>query len=153
MTGTPRAIHDTVTVERHIAASPKQVFLAWSDPESKQRWQPTPDGFDMVHHNFDFQNGGIERLEMKQGEKTFAEFEQCYLDISIDHRIIYTVKVFADGQLTSCSKEIIEFIPQDSGTLLCCTEQVTWFHGQSMRSEHESGWATLLDRLEKEVTT
>lgn len=105
----------------------------------------------MIHHNYDFRIGGIERLEMKQGEKTLAEFEQCYLDIIVDRRIVYTVKVYAGDHLMSCSKEVIEFLPKDDGTLLCCAEQVSWFHGQSMRSEHEDGWATLVDGLQKEL--
>lgn len=147
MTEFPIAIHDTIAVSRVLKASPARVFAAWTDPESRKKWEPTPEGMEMIYENFDFRPGGQERSEMRQGDTTLAGFETRFLDIVTDQRIVSTVAVNAGGAVMSCSLHTIEFQPEGTGTRLICHEQVAWFNGMNMRSEHEGGWAVLLDRL------
>lgn len=147
MTELPTAVHDTIAVSRVFKASPARVFAAWSDPESRQKWEPTPVGMKMIYEKYDFRPGGQEQSELRQGDASLADFETRYLDIIKDQRIVSTVAVTADGRVMSCSLQTLEFQPEGTGTRLICHEQAAWLNGMNMRSEHEGGWALLLDRL------
>jgi uncharacterized protein YndB with AHSA1/START domain len=147
MTELPTAIHDTIAASRVLKAAPARVFAAWTDTEARKKWEPTPEGMEMVYENSDFRIGGVERSEMRQGGAAVASFEIRFLDILEDQRIISTVMVRAGGAVMSCSLHTIEFQPEGSGTRLICHEQVAWFNGMNMRSEHEGGWALMLDRF------
>ncbi|MBO0334772.1 SRPBCC domain-containing protein [Sneathiella sp. CAU 1612] len=147
MTELPTAVHETIAVSRVFKAAPTRVFAAWTDPESRKKWEPTPEGMEMIYENFDFRPGGLERSEMQQDGTTLVGFETRFLDIVADQRIVSTVAVNADGGVMSCSLHTIEFQPEGTGTRLICHEQVAWLNGMNMRSEHEGGWAVLLERL------
>ncbi len=145
MTELPIAHHDTISVSRVLKAAPARVFAAWTDTESRKKWEPTPEGMEMVYENFDFRAGGVEHSEMRQDGAIVAAFEIRYLDVLEEQRIISTVMVSVGGAVMSCSLHTIEFRPEGSGTLLICHEQAAWFGGMNMRKEHEGGWALMLD--------
>ena len=145
MTELPRAIHDTITAERQFRAAPAAVYKVFTDPALRSKLEPAPEGFEMVYDQINFTVGGIENGEMRQHGQTLATFEHRYLEIVPDRRYLFTVKVIANGQIMSCSKNTIEFLPQDGGTLCVCTEHVSWLHGASMRTDHEGGWNGLLE--------
>ncbi len=87
---------------------------------------------------------------IKDGE-TVAAFDTRFVDIVPEKRIVSSICVSAGGQTMSCSQNIMELVPEGSGTRVICYEQVAWFGGQNMKKEHEEGWRTLLDRLQQEV--
>lgn len=152
MTDTPTPIHDTIEFERLLNAAPERVFAAWTDSEARKRWEPTPEGMTMEYDNHSFTVGGHERSRMKKDSDTLAEFDTRFLDILDNRRVVYSVSVSSGGAPMSCSQNTVVMQPEGTGTRLICHEQVAWLHGKSMRPEHEGGWATLLDRLEAEVT-
>ena len=148
MTKEEPARHDTITVSRHLNASPEAVFAVWADETTHDAWQPAPDGMRYVYEGRDFSIGGRERCDMRRGDEVLATFEHHYLDIVEGRRIVFAVRaVMPDGTLVGVSKNTVEFQPSGDGTLLLCTEQVTWFTPDSTREAHESGWEELLDGL------
>jgi len=144
-----KIIHDTISSSRFFNAAIEDVFDAWADHEKSQKWDPRPDGVESVSQGRDFSVGGIESTDYISDGVILVRFETRYLDIVENERIIYSIRVISpEGSLLSSSQNTIEFTSEDNGTRLFCTEQVAWLMGKSMRPEHESGWETLLGRLE-----
>lgn len=151
MSNKPPIIHDTIKAERLLKASPSRVFAAWTDHEARRRWEPTPEGMTMEYDGHAFEVGGHEKSRMKKDGEILAEFDTRFIDIDGERRVVSSVFVSAGGSAMSCSHHTAEFNAEGEHTRLICHEQVAWFHGQNMRSEHEDGWSELLDRLAAEV--
>lgn len=143
-----RAVHDAIRTSRVFRAPPAGVFAPWTEPETQHRWQPAPEGTQYHYESRVFSPGAVEICELRRGQEVLARFENRYLEIVENHRIVLSVRAFArDGTLISVSNHTLEFEPEGDGARLDATEQVVWLVGRSMRKEHEGGWATMLDRL------
>lgn len=78
---------DPIIVEGYIAASPKAVFRAWTDPAIVMKWfGPRPHS--LLSANIDLQVGGIWRFVMCNNGGETMGFEGEYLVIDPDHRLV-----------------------------------------------------------------
>ncbi|SHM50664.1 SRPBCC family protein [Gracilibacillus kekensis] len=134
------ATHDTFVIEKSYDASPKEVFAAWSDPESKAKWFPKADVFE-------FRVGGIEKNKGGPPEGPVFTFEAIYQEIVTNQRIVYTYAMDLEETRISVSVTTVEFKDTDSGTQLTFTEQGVFLDGQDTVEHREHGTNILLDHL------
>jgi uncharacterized protein YndB with AHSA1/START domain len=152
----PSAQHATFVIEREFAATPAQVFGAWSDPKAKARWFGGPsDKWTVIVREFDFRVGGRERLSGKWAEGaapkagfSVSAFDAHYFDIVPEKRIVYGYDMHLDERLISVSLATIEFQAAQHGTQMILTEQGAFLDGFDDAGSREQGTRELMNRLE-----
>jgi uncharacterized protein YndB with AHSA1/START domain len=151
MTMTERsAVHDTFVIDRHFKAEPARVFHAFADREAKAKWFGAPHDVKKEDEEFDFREGGSERLVSVFGDGTRFGFHATYTDIVPDERIVYTYEMAMNGQRISVSVVTIEVQgARDGGTDLVITEQGVYLDGLDNPAQRRQGTEDLIDALEK----
>lgn len=120
---TEAARHASFTIERKLKAPPNKVFAAWATPEAKAKWFGGIDGWTEQVREFDFREGGKERLVGRKGTGTVSDFRCTYWEIIPDQRIVYAYEMILNDVRISVSLATLEFAPSGSGTQLTLTEQ------------------------------
>lgn len=143
--------HATFTIERHLAASPAQVFGAWSDPAAKRRWFAEADGWTNIEHAMDFRVGGKETSSGRQPDGPLFANETVFMDIVPQWRIVFAYTMLLDGKAISASLATVAFAPDGKGTRLTFTEQAAFFDGDDGEGMRKQGWTWLLGQLAGEL--
>ncbi|WP_264065999.1 SRPBCC domain-containing protein [Mycolicibacterium komossense] len=147
MTSSP-IIHDTLTFERKIPATPDVVWRAYMDPSARAVWS-APAGEALVFDRTDFRPGG--RDEYRCGPVDSLPFHGIldYLHIASSTLIVYTDTVTTNEHLLSTALQTWVFTDDHDGhTTIKVTNQVTSFVGDSMIEGHRNGHLKTLDQLE-----
>lgn len=143
--------HATFTIERKFAASPEQVFAAWSDPAAKRRWFAEADGWTDIEHAMDFRVGGKETGSGRQPDGPLFANETVFMNIVPQRRIVFAYTMLLDGKTISTSLATVTFLPDGTGTRLIFTEQAAFFEGGDGAAMRKEGWAWLLGQLAGEL--
>ncbi|WP_040950282.1 SRPBCC family protein [Gorillibacterium massiliense] len=136
--------HATFTVERTYAATPAQVYRAWSDPVAKAKWFSKADVFD-------FRVGGREASSGGPPEGPVFTFEAVYQEIVPEERIVYTYSLDSGDVRISVSITTIELFFAEKGTRLVFTEQGAFFDGYDTAEVREQGTNEMLDALGRTI--
>lgn len=139
--------HATFTIKRQLAASPEQVFAAWSDPAAKRRWFAEADGWTDIEHKMDFRVGGKETASGRQPDGPRFANETVFMNIVPQRRIVFAYTMLLDGKAISASLATVAFAPGEKGTRLTFTEQAAFFEGGDGASQREGGWTWLLGQM------
>lgn len=139
--------HSTFTLERTYAASPAQVFAAWSDRDTKAKWFAAND----AAYTLDFRVGGAEAAHGRTDDGAEIVAESVYRDILTDQRIVYTTLLYGRGVLATVSVTTVEFVPDGTGTHLVLTEQDTFLDDQEQPEWRQQGTGDWLDALGREL--
>ena len=84
------AASHSLQVKRHLDASPKQVYRAWTDPEQLARWfAPSPD-FGVVIHELDPRAGGGYHIEMRAPDGASHVAVGEYRELEAPRRLAFT---------------------------------------------------------------
>jgi len=140
----PSVIHDTFTVERVYDALPSRVFAAWSNRESKMRWNGCHPG---ATFEMDFRVGGRDTFRGGPDGGPVYLVDTLYHDIVPERRIVLSYDMYADDARISVSLQTIELRPEGGGTRLVFTEQGVYLDGQAVSGPREHGTGSALDRL------
>jgi uncharacterized protein YndB with AHSA1/START domain len=143
--------HSTFVIERIYPASPVRVFNAWADPAAKARWFVGPGEWIEFDREFDFRQGGRERLSSGPPEGPKHIFDSFYHDIVPNQRIVYTYEMHSNQTLMSVSLATVEFEPAGAGTRLIFTEQAVFLDEAWTPADREQGTRILLDQLDAEL--
>jgi len=136
---TTRATTEPIVHERQIEATPETVFAFFTDPTKLTRWlavdatlDPRPGG--ICHQTHDGRNG-VEYL--MRGE---------FVEVEFPSRVVFTWGFENDDIDLRPGETTVEVTlePRDGGTWLTLVHRDL---PQSERGDHDSGWATMLDRL------
>ncbi|QQA42594.1 SRPBCC domain-containing protein [Pelagovum pacificum] len=138
---------DTVTAERHLAATPARVFAAYSDPTERATWGAPSDGEAYIVEAEDFREGGTEIVRCGPAENPQVTVETFYHAIRQDALIVLTEVIRHDGTLLACNLTTIELSGTPDGTQIKIIAQVTSFVGASMIRNTENGHNGSLDSL------
>ncbi|MBO6900571.1 MAG: SRPBCC domain-containing protein [Rhizobiaceae bacterium] len=113
---------DPIVVEGYFAATPDEVFEAWTTPEIIVQWFGLER--DSLHSaDIDLRPGGQWRfLHSKDAEKSTG-FEGRYIDVKPQEKLIYTwayVVEHRNGEreVSPDSQVEVDFIPQGKGTIV-----------------------------------
>lgn len=141
--------HLSFTMERTINASVSRVFMAWSNPSAKRRWFVGPRGqWKERVREFDFRNGGRERLVGLFLDGKTSTYDSRFLDIVPEQRIIYTYDMYSDKQRVSISLATLEFATLGAGTRLMYREQALILDSAEDASKREKRTGVLFDQME-----
>jgi uncharacterized protein YndB with AHSA1/START domain len=137
---TTRATTEPIVHERQIDARPETVFAFFTDPTKLTRWlavdatlDPRPGGICAHTH---LGRNGVDYL--MRGE---------FVEVDFPSRVVFTWGFENDDRDVRPGESTIEVTlePRDGGTWLTLVHRDL---PDSERSDHDGGWAIMLDRLE-----
>jgi uncharacterized protein YndB with AHSA1/START domain len=135
----------SLTLTRHIKASPSAVFRAWTESDYANRWAG-PANFDVVENRADVRVGGNWRTVMRNlATNELHESSGTYREIVPDRKLVFTF-AWKDDPVdnTICTVDLRE---RDGGTLMTFTQEP--FDDASERDGHFDGWSQSFDKLEE----
>ncbi|HEY5238834.1 MAG TPA: SRPBCC family protein [Rhizomicrobium sp.] len=145
------ASHGQFTIERIVKAPPARVYAAWSTKEGKEAWFAAPDKWTLLTREFDFREGGRERLAGKWASGMVTTFDALYRNIVPNERIVYVYDMWIDDKRISVSLATVQFEPHGAGTKLIVTEQGVFVDGYDDAGSRERGTGDLMDQLVRAV--
>lgn len=135
---------NALSLTKTIAASPEDVFRAWTDPQLMGRWC-CPDPTANVDVKADLKVGGKYEIamDMEAGNYT-AQGE--YREFDPPNRVVYTWD-WKDGDHRMGVETVVtvEFVPTDGGTEVRLTHE--GFPAAEAKEGHLTGWTACLERL------
>ena len=150
------ASYGSFTIERRLKAPVKRVYQAWSSAEAKTAWFVGGADWHQEIREFDFREGGRERLRGKWPSGFVSDFRNLYWEIIPEKRIVYTYEMHLNDVRISVSIATIEFSPDGPdtnkhGTLLKLTEQGAFLSPFDAKGDdngsRERGTQELLDQM------
>jgi len=144
-------MHCSFTIERHLDASPAQVFDAWSTPEIKSRWFYGSEEWSSIGYKLDFRIGGREHLVSGPSEGPMHIYDARIEDIVPNERIVYSYDMNLGEKRVSVSLATVELHPDGEGTRLVFTEEDVFLDDAYEEMSREEGTRSLLDNLEREL--
>ncbi len=137
----------SVLVRRHIRASRKHVFRAFTDPKKLPRWfSPSADiGTEILEH--DFRVGGRYRFGFRfpDGERTTVT--GVFREIASGERLVFTWSWEPPDPHAGVETLVtIVLREEQDGTEIVVTHDR--FPRHEIRDRHDAGWRTTLDRLD-----
>jgi len=132
----------TLVIKRRVAATPREVFELWTEPELMAPWMsPYPGPVD-CEAEADVRVGGAYSLKMGSGESQ-CEIEGTYVDVDPPNRLVFTWS----GPPTRNAKTLVTLELSDApgGTDLVLTHER--LPTPDVRQGHEIGWGNFLDHL------
>jgi uncharacterized protein YndB with AHSA1/START domain len=134
-----------VRIERTFAASPEDVFDAWTSAEVMRRWfHPAPD-WDTPEAEVDLRVGGKVRVVMRRPDGTRAEAHGEYTQIDRPRRLVMTWTFEDDpsnGQLIELS-----FVGSEGSTTVLMVN--SGISTDERRDSQDRGWRGCLNELER----
>jgi uncharacterized protein YndB with AHSA1/START domain len=140
--------HATLTIERHVKASPSRVFAAWANAEAKRQWFACHDEWVPLEYSLDFRVGGAERNHVSDSDGVLHAYEARYIDIVPNARIIYAYDMKLGDTRISASLATVTFEPAAAGTKMLFTEQVVFLDGYADNGSRLQGTEILVDRIQ-----
>ena len=153
----PRSItHASFTITRQWKHAPQRVFDAFAKEDAKAKWFAGPPGWEQHEKQFDFRDGGRERLSGRHPDGKVSAFDCVYRDIVAPTateagRIIYSYVMHLNGIKISVSQAAVEIIPESGGTKLVLTEYGDYLDGYDDAGSREHGTNWLMDNLGKSL--
>jgi uncharacterized protein YndB with AHSA1/START domain len=141
------AVHATFSIEQTFAASPAQVFTAFSDPAAKARWFAGGEGYSVLERSLDVRPGGRERVSGRWANGTVSRFDAAYYDVVPNKRLVYAYEMHLDDRKISVSLATLEIEQTAAGTRLLITEQGVFLDGYDDAGMREKGTGMLMNRL------
>ncbi len=129
------------SMSRVMAAEPKEVFRAFTDPDWYGQWWG-PEGVNSKVKHLDLRVGGAFRVEMHFPDESVQVLYGTYQEIDPPKLLTYS---FAWEGLPEETLVTLELEPHADGTELTLTHE--GFTDQTRVDQHEHGWASSLDRL------
>lgn len=138
--------HAALLVVRRVMALPREeVFAAWLDPTSLQRWM-RPGDVDRATVEIDPRVGGKFRIVMHHGGRSDAHWGE-YLVIEPPSRLSFTwISEYTDNKPTVVTVELLE---RNGGTEVVLTHRRL---PPERRDSHRSGWGSILGKLEERLS-
>ena len=150
MTDHPHALR----ISKVIAATPAQIWAAWSSPETMARWfAPEPVRTEVL--KFEFRPGGAFHLKLTGPDGTvYSDEEGCFLDIVPLRQIVFTDALSGGYRPTGGGfmTAIIRLEPAEGGGTRYTAEVLHKDEADMRRHAEmgfESGWGTVIDQLDR----
>jgi uncharacterized protein YndB with AHSA1/START domain len=141
---TQTATKPSLTLNRHLKASPAKVFAAWTDPEKVKRWMG-PGEITASAAECDVRSGGRYRWVMRKPTGEELEVGGVYREIVPNEKLVFTWAWKSTPERESLVTVL--FKPDGDGTLLTLTHEQ--FIDDEARDAHQGGWNSALDKMEK----
>jgi uncharacterized protein YndB with AHSA1/START domain len=144
--------HASFTIDRSFKASPQRVYAAWATAEARAAWFVGGHGWTQLLREFDFREGGRERVVGRKGTGTISDFRAIYVETLPGKRIVFTNEMLLNDVRVSLSLATIELWPEGKGTRMKLTEQGAYLVAYDPQGDdngsRERGTRELMDNLE-----
>jgi len=139
----------SLEIERFINAPPARVYAAWTDPAQLKNWFG-PEWVQTREIIADARVGGKFRWDLINCDGEEKTIEGEYREIIPGKKIVFTWK-HKDDKLweNRTSMVTVEFSDRNGGTELRLKHEQ--LPSEESRDDHNQGWNSLLDKLEKFV--
>jgi uncharacterized protein YndB with AHSA1/START domain len=138
---------ELLQIERLIAAPPERVFAHWVEPALLVKWWG-PEGYDIPAQALDPRPGGAWRTTMRSPQGKRMAVSGVYRTIEKPKRLVFTWAWEDEHGARGHETEVtVEFAAAPGGTKLTITQQA--FATAESRDQHQHGWSSTLDCLEK----
>lgn len=140
---------DPIIVEGFIAATPKAVFRAWTDPKLVKKWFG-PQPHSLISADIDLRVGGAWRFVLYEGDQGSMGFEGVYLVIDQDSRLVkkwskFTISASGVRHVTPLSQVDITLNEKGSGTEIRISHSA--IADRDTRIGFTSGWEHGIENL------
>jgi glutathione S-transferase len=138
----------SLKISRFIKAPRERVFAAWITPSDVVRWL----GGEKCHMQsatIDPRVGGEYHFNLKGGDKTKPGMTGVFREIKSPERLVFTwMTDSCDAEMPRAETLVtVEFSAQAGGTLVQLTHE--GFPSEEVREQHNQGWSSSFDLLEK----
>lgn len=144
MTGA--TLHETLTFRRRLAATPLQVWQAWTDPGLRALWAAPNPGVTVEILSADTRPGGQEVSICKVAGQPDMHCEVGWIAVETGRRTVNTEVVSAEGTIRSIALVTAEVDDDDDGADLRVTVQLASLSGD-MGAGYSTGFDAGLDNL------
>jgi uncharacterized protein YndB with AHSA1/START domain len=135
----------SLTLRRHLKASPAKVYAAWTDPQKIVGWfGPSQTVIGSVRAELDVRVGGRFRASFATEDGKHHEVSGIYREVMPDVKLVFSWAWHSTPERESLVT--VSLKPDGDGTWL--TLQHEQLCDQAARDGHERGWRGVLDRLE-----
>ena len=138
----------SLTLTRRLRARPEKVYAAWTDPQNLVKWfaqaQAKPGS---LRADLDVRIGGRYRIDWTDEKGEHFEVGGLYREVVPNERLQFTWAWHSTPERESLVT--VSFRPDAEGTLM--TFRHEQFADQTARDNHERGWSSFFDVLEKFV--
>jgi uncharacterized protein YndB with AHSA1/START domain len=139
----------SLEIKRFINAPRAQVYAAWTDPAQLKLWFG-PEWVKTRDFVADVRPGGKFRWDLINCDGEEKTIEGEYREIIPEEKIVFTWKHSDDKAWENRTSVVtLELSDRDGGTELRLTH--VQLPTEASRDEHNEGWKSVLDRLEKFV--
>jgi uncharacterized protein YndB with AHSA1/START domain len=141
----------SLEIKRFINAPPVRVFEAWIDPAQLKQWFG-PEWVQTRELLAEAKVGGKFQWDLITGDGEEKMIGGEYREIIPGKKIVFTWRHFDDEAWENCVSIVsVEFLDSDGGTELRLKHEQ--LPSEESRDDHNRGWNSVLDRLEKFVST
>lgn len=138
----------SLKVERQLAASPDDVFDAWTDPDSLSVWMCPGPGMRVPVAELDARVGGSFRIVMANDETQY-DHKGTYQVVDRPRRLRFTWISPATGGGESVVT--VDLSPAEGGTRLVLTHE--GLPSAESAENHQGGWGNILDTLASHLSS
>jgi uncharacterized protein YndB with AHSA1/START domain len=137
----------SLTLKRHLKATPDKVFAAWTDPEKVKRWMG-PGDVTVQSVETDPRTGGRYRWVMRAPNGDVHDVSGVYREFVPNEKLVFTWAWISTPERESLVTVSIK--PDGDGSLLTLTHEQ--FFDADARDRHQQGWGSALDKMEQMFT-
>ena len=135
----------SLTLQRRFAATPAQVYAAWTDPKKIVQWfgpaETKTDSVEVIE--MDVREGGRFNISFSTQDGEFHRVSGVYKEVVPDAKLVFSWAWYTmperESQVTRTLK------PEGANTLLTLTHEQ--FFNEAARDGHRHGWTGTLDKL------
>jgi uncharacterized protein YndB with AHSA1/START domain len=141
------AVKPSLTLKRHLKASPAQVFAAWTDPQKIVRWMG-PGEIVGEHAESEPRAGGRYRFVMRRPDGDRHVVGGVFREVVPNEKLVFTWSwevAPPDEPYESLVTVLLK--PEGGGTLLTLIHEKLF--DEESRDGHSAGWLGAIDKLEK----
>ena len=134
----------SLTLQRHIKASPEKVFGAWTDPKQIVKWLH-PGGCDVILSEMELKVGGRFHMIMCAPDGEEHDVSGLFREVAINEKLVYSWAFRSTPERES----IVTFLLKTDGDGTWLTLTHEQFFDEAARDAHRGGWTEALDGLER----
>jgi uncharacterized protein YndB with AHSA1/START domain len=139
-------------LSHRFAASPEEVFDAWTNPDVLRKWWAAGETWETPLADVDLREGGRYRLSMKTDTGEVHTVGGEYREVQRPDRLVYSWQWEEGPDPVQGGKETVvtvDFVPDGGGTLVRLVH--TGFPAEEIKQMHAHGWQAVLANLERRV--
>ncbi len=144
---TTTAVNPSLTIKRRFKAAPEKVFAAWIDPEKVKRWMG-PGEVKVLSAESDARSGGRYRWLMQAPNGEHHDVSGVYREVIPNEKLVFTWAWISTPERESLVT--LTFKADGDGTLFTMVHEQ--FFDETARDNHNKGWTSAMDKLDKYLT-